>query len=79
MRVTFVLLLLILLLKAIGILKAYFNIDPIGITFTFDIGYLTSAGLFVLLWKRFERISDKLTDQLRTQGERIAKIEGKLN
>lgn len=79
MRATFVLLILILLLKAIGVLKAYFDIDPNGITFTFDIGYLTSAVLFVLLWRRFEKISDKLLDQLRTQGERIAKLEGKLN
>jgi cytochrome c biogenesis protein CcdA len=76
--IVFVVLILILVLKALGILKTYLNIDPNGITFTFDIGYLTSAGLFVLLWRRFEKINDRLSEQIRKQGERIAKIEGML-
>jgi len=41
--IVFAVLILILVLKALGILKAYLNIDPNGITFTFDIGHLTSV------------------------------------
>jgi hypothetical protein len=67
-------LIIILFLKGLGILKAVFNIDPEGITFNFDIGYLTSAALFVIVLDRLH----KQNDIFAKQGERIARIEGML-
>jgi len=67
-----VILVAILLLKGLGILKAIFNIDPEGITFNIDIGYITSAGLFIYVLTRLH----KLNDVISKQGERIARIEG---
>jgi hypothetical protein len=77
--IAFVLLLVVLFLKAIGLLKAVFNIDPNGVTFTFDIGYLTSFGLFILLWRRIDKFNDTFSKLTREQSERIAKIEGILS
>jgi len=65
-------LIVLLFLKGIGVLKAVFNIDPDGITFNFDIGYLTSAALFVIVLDRLH----KQNDIFAKQGERIARIEG---
>jgi cytochrome b subunit of formate dehydrogenase len=65
-------LIVILFLKGIGILKAVFNIDPDGFTFSFDIGFISSAALFAIVLARLH----KLNDVLSKQGERIARIEG---
>jgi uncharacterized protein YpmS len=70
-----VILIALLILKGFGILKALFNIDPEGITFNIDLGYITSAGLFIYVLTRLH----KLNDVLSKQGERIAKIEGILS
>ena len=67
-------LIVILFLKGFGILKIAFNIDPEGITFNFDLGYLTSAALFAIVLERLH----KQTDIISKQGERIARIEGML-
>jgi len=69
-----VILIALLILKGFGILKTLFNIDPEGITFNIDLGYITSAGLFIYILTRLH----KLNDVLSKQGERIAKIEGVL-
>jgi hypothetical protein len=69
-----VLLIGVLLLKGLGILKALFNIDPEGISFSFDIGFLSSAALFALVLDRLHKLSDTISKQ----GERIARIEGML-
>ena len=60
-----VILIALLILKGFGILKTLFNID---------LGYITSAGLFIYILTRLH----KLNDVLSKQGERIAKIEGVL-
>ena len=65
-------LIIILFLKGFGILKIAFNIDPEGITFNFDLGYITSAALFVIVLDRLH----KQNDMMSKQGERIAKMEG---
>ncbi len=63
---------IVLFLKGFGILKIAFNIDPEGITFNFDVGYITSAVLFVIVLDRLH----KQNDIFAKQGERIARIEG---
>jgi len=70
-----VILIALLILKGFGILKALFNIDPEGITFNIDLGYITSAGLFIYVLTRLHKLNDVLSEQ----GERIAKIEGILS
>jgi len=65
-------LIIILFLKGFGILKAVFNIDPDGITFSFDLGFIASASLFAIVLERLH----KLNDTISKQGERIAHIEG---
>jgi hypothetical protein len=67
-------LILILFLKGFGILKAVFNIDPEGITLSFNLGFIASASLFAIVLERLH----KLNDLLSKQGERIARIEGML-
>lgn len=67
-------LIMFLFLKGFGILKAVFNIDPEGITFSFDLGFIASATLFAIVLERLH----KLNDTLSRQGERIARIEGML-
>jgi len=67
------LLIAILVLKGLGLLKLWFNLDPDGITLTFDVGSLIGSALFVLLFNRLNTLNDKLSDQ----GERIAKLETK--
>jgi len=74
LTLAFAFLVILLFLKALGILQAIFNIDPMGVTLSFDIGYLTSAGLFILLWRKVDKVEERLT----SQGERIAKMEGTL-
>ena len=68
----FWLLLLVLALKALGLTKIWFNIDPEGVNVSFDIGSAISLVLFGLVWKK----QDSLTTTLSTQGERIATLEG---
>jgi len=63
----------LLLLKGLGLLKAWFDIDPNGVTFTIDVGFVASAGLFALLWHRLNTLNDRLSEL----GERIAKVEPK--
>ncbi len=65
-------LIIILFLKGFGILKVAFNIDPDGITYNIDIGYITSAVLFGIVIEMFH----KQNGMLSHQGERIARIEG---
>jgi len=65
-------LVVILFLKGFGILKAVFNIDPEGITFNIDFGYITSAVLFGIVIEMFRKQSGTISKQ----GERIARIEG---
>ncbi len=65
-------LIVVLFLKGFGILKAVFNIDPEGITFSFDLGFIASATLFAIVLERLH----KLNDTLSKQGERIARMEG---
>jgi len=67
------LLIVLLLLKGFGVLKAYFNIDPDGVSFSIDLGFVTSAALFGLLWHRLNQLNDKLAQQ----GERLATLEAK--
>lgn len=67
-----IILIVVLILKGVGILKTLFNIDPDGMTFNFDVGYLTSAALFAIVLNRLH----KQNDILAKQGERIARIEG---
>ncbi len=67
-------LIIVLFLKGFGILKAVFNIDPEGITFSFDLGFIASATLFAIVLERLH----KLNDTLSKQGERIARMEGML-
>lgn len=67
-----VILIIILFLKGFGILKAVFNIDPDGITFNVDVGYIASAVLFGIVIEMFHKQSGTLSKQ----GERIARIEG---
>ena len=62
----------VLLLKGFGILKTFFNINPEGFTFSFDIGFIASATLFAIVLNRLHALNDILSKQ----GERIAKIEG---
>ena len=54
-------------------LKAWFSIDPNGVTLTVDVGFVASGGLFALLWHRLNRLNDRLSKF----GERIAKLEPK--
>lgn len=61
----------ILFLKGIGVLKAVFNIDPDGLTLSFDVGFISSAALFAIVLSGLH----KLNDVLSKQGERIARIE----
>lgn len=70
----FWLLLLVLALKALGLTRAWFNIDPDGFSFSFDLGSAVSLVLFGLVWKK----QDTLVSVISKQGERIAKLEGKL-
>jgi len=70
----FWLLLLILALKALGLTKVWFNIDPDGLNFSFDIGSAVSLVLFGLIWAK----QDGILSTMAAQGERIAKLEGKL-
>lgn len=72
-EILFALLVILLLLKGFGVLKAYFNIDPDGVTFSIDLGFVASATLFGLLWHRLNQLNDRLTQQ----GERLAKLEAK--
>jgi hypothetical protein len=65
-------LIIILLLKGFGILKAVFNIDPSGVTLNIDVGYITSAVLFGIVIEMFH----KQNGAISKQGERIARIEG---
>lgn len=60
--------------KGFGVLKTLFNIDPDGVTFSIDVGFITSAALFIFVLTRMH----KLNDVISKQGERIAKIEGML-
>lgn len=64
----------ILILKGLGLLKLWFNIDPEGFTLSIDIGYIASATLFIYVLTRMH----KLNDMLSKQCERIATIEGML-
>jgi hypothetical protein len=69
-----IILVAVLLLKGFGVLKTLFNIDPDGVTFSIDVGFITSAALFIFVLTRMH----KLNDVISKQGERIAKIEGML-
>jgi uncharacterized protein YpmS len=69
-----IILIAVLLLKGFGVLKTLFNIDPDGVTFSIDVGFITSAALFIFVLTRMH----KLNDVISKQGERIAKIEGML-
>jgi len=51
----------ILVLKIFGLTKAWFNIDPEGISISFDLSSATSFGLFVLLWGKFDRMADRVS------------------
>jgi len=55
----------LLLLKGFGILKAVLNTDPEGVTITIDLGFTTSAGLFVFLWHRLNQLNDTLMSSNR--------------
>ena len=65
-------LIIILFLKGFGVLKILFNIDPDGVTYSIDVGYITSAVLFGIVIEMFHKQSGTLSKQ----GERIARIEG---
>jgi polyferredoxin len=67
-----IILIVILFLKGFGVLKVAFNIDPDGITYNIDIGYITSAVLFGIVIQMFHKQNGVLSHQ----GERIARIEG---
>ena len=60
-------LLLLLALKILGLTKLWFNLDPEGINISFDLSSVISFGLFVLLWTKFDSMS-----------ERVAKLEAKV-
>lgn len=64
----------LLALKALGLTKLWFNIDPVGVNLSFDLGSALSLFLFGLLWKKFDGVRETVS----SQGERIAKIEGML-
>jgi len=68
------LLVLLLILKGFGLLQLWFKIDSNGVTVSFDVGYLTSAGLFIYVLTRLHKIDDKVS----ALGERVASTEGKL-
>jgi hypothetical protein len=70
----FWLLLFVLALKALGLTKVWFNIDPYGFNVSFDIGSAISLVLFGLVWQK----QDTLTTTLSKQGERLANLEGRL-
>ena len=65
-------LIVILFLKGFGILKVAFGIDPDGVTYNIDIGYIASAVLFGIVIEMFH----KQNGAISKQGERIARIEG---
>ena len=67
-------LLALLALKVLGLTKAWFNIDPEGINFSFDVVGAVSLVLFGLLWTKLDGIRNTIADQ----GERIARLEGRL-
>jgi len=84
----FLLILVVLVLKGLGFLKAWFNIDPNGLTL--DAGDLATFGGFLYLWRNFDKEaktlkkslddqSEKLYAKLSEQGERLAKVEAKTN
>jgi hypothetical protein len=64
----FWILLAVLVLKMLGLTKAWFNIDPAGISISFDLSSAISFGLFALLWGKFNNMAD-----------RVAKLEVKVN
>ena len=49
----FLLILVVLVLKGLGFLKAWFNIDPNGLTL--DAGDLATFGGFLYLWRNFDK------------------------
>jgi len=74
LTLVFAILIALLLLKGLGILKLIIGFDPDGFSFSLDVGFMTSAGLFGLLWYRLNQLNDKLSEL----GERLASIEGQL-
>jgi len=61
-------LLALLALKILGLTKRWFNLDPDGINVSLYLSSVISFGLFVLLWTKFDSMS-----------ERVAKLEAKVN
>jgi len=54
--------------------KAWFNIDPEGVSFSFDTGGAVSLVLFGLLWKKLDGIRKTISNR----GERTARLEGQI-
>jgi len=67
-------LVVILVLKGLGLLKLWFNIDPEGFTINIDIGYLASATLFIYVLTR----THKLSDMLSKHGELLTEVKTKI-
>jgi hypothetical protein len=71
----------LLILKGLGLLKLWFNIDPDGISINFDVGYLLTAGSFLWVLSRLFNQNKTLTTVETTMtnvSERLEKVEKRL-
>jgi len=66
---------IILILKGLGLLKLWFNIDPDGVTFNIDVGFLTSSALFIYVLTRMHKLNDIMSKQSETLVELRTKID----
>jgi len=72
----------LLILKGLGFLKLWFNIDPNGLTVNLDVGYLLTAGSFLWVLSRLYGQTKALTKVETTMtnvSERLGKVETKLD
>lgn len=80
--VVLALIIIFLILKFLGLAKQFLGIDPFGLEIDLVWG-LVAAGFGILyretreLRKTVDSQFDKLSTRLSSQGERIAKLEGK--
>ena len=68
----------ILFLKGVGLLQAWFNIDPYGVDVNIDATSLASLGLFGLLLQQWFSFQKTLKGDFRRVDENLSKIEMRL-